>query len=116
MEISHDELLGEGNYANIEGKSLYDDLILAIFQTAYLNVWVRIGKIGKIIESFCEVIQGPKKAFLDFLQRLTLTVNGMRPNSGARQIIIVYLATENASAQCKRVNRPSKVRSAPLDE
>ena len=41
--------------------------------------------------------QGPKEDVMEFLQRLTLVVNRMTPNSEARQIIIQSLAFENGS-------------------
>ena len=51
---------------------------------AALNAWDRIREIGKKIESFIKVMQGPKEAFTDFLQRMTLAVNRMIPNSEVR--------------------------------
>ena len=55
---------------------------------ATLNAWDRTGKIGKKIESFTKFIQGPKKAFMEFLLRLTSAVDRIIPNSEARQIIV----------------------------
>ena len=81
-----------------------------------MNAWDRIGEVGKKIESFTKVIQGPKEVFAGFLQRLTSAVNRMIPNSEARQIIIESLAFENANSLCKRIIRPLKARSAPLEE
>ena len=78
MEISQDQLLGERVYAYIQRQYLYDDYILDLCNTEALGAWDRITK----------VIQGPKKAIIDFLQRLTSAVNRMTPNSEARQIII----------------------------
>ena len=57
-----------------------DDHTLHLCHTAALNAWGRIGEIGKKIESFTKVVQGPKEALIDFLQSLT-SVNGMIPNS-----------------------------------
>ena len=53
---------------------------------------------------------------MDFLQRLTSAVNIMMEYSEARQIIIEFLAFENANSQWKRIIRPLKARSSPLDE
>lgn len=72
-------------------------------------------EVGKKIESFTKVIQGTKETFTDFLQRLISAVNRMIFNSEARQII-ESLPFENANTQCKRVTRPLKARSAPLEE
>ena len=61
-------LLGEREYVTIERQSVYDDHTLDLCHAAALNVWDRTGEIGKKIESFTKVIQGPKKAFtkIDF--------------------------------------------------
>ena len=50
MEISQDQLLGEGDYADIQRQSLYDDHILDSCHTAALNAWYRTGEVGKKIE------------------------------------------------------------------
>lgn len=63
--------------------------------TTALSAWDRIGEIGEIgktIESFTKIIQGPKETFTGFLQILTSAVNKMIPNSEARQLIIESLA------------------------
>ena len=75
---------------------------LDLFCTAALNAWDRIGEMGKKIESFTKVMQGPKEAFVDFLQRLTSAGNRMLPNSETRQIIIESLDFENANSLCKK--------------
>ena len=60
---------------------------MALLCAATLNAWHKIEEVGKKIESFTEVIQGPKETFIDFLQRLTSAVNKMIPNSEARQTV-----------------------------
>ena len=57
--------------------------------------------MGKKIESFTKVIQGPKEAFMDFLQRLTSAVNRMIPNSEVRQIVTESVAFESANFYAK---------------
>ena len=53
---------------------------------------------------------------MDFLQRLTLAVKRMIPNSETKQIIIESLSFENTNSLCKRIIRPLKARSTPLEE
>ena len=69
-----------------------------------------LGQRGKKIEAFTKVIQGPKEAFRDLLQRLTSALNRMIPNSEARQKINEFLALENDNSLCKRIIRPLKAR------
>ena len=116
-----DQILGEGiytttDYAIIERQTVYDDHTQYFCNSAAMNVWDRSGEIQKKTESFTKATQGPKEAFIDFLQRLTSAVNRMIPNSEARQIIIESLPFENASSLCKSLIRPLKERSAPLEE
>ena len=50
------------------------------------------------------------------MQRLTSDKYRMISDSEVRQILIESLAFENANSECKRVIRPLKARSAPIDE
>ena len=81
-----------------------------------MNAWDRVGEVGKKIESFTKVIQGPKEVFAGFLQRLTSAVKRMIPNSEAKQIIIESLAFESVNSLCERVISLSKARSAPMED
>ena len=85
MKISQEQLLREGEYANMQMQSLYDEHTLTLCCIAALNAWDRTEKVGKKIESFTKVIEGPKETFTDFLQRLTSAVNRMIPNPEVRQ-------------------------------
>ena len=77
-EISQDQLLGEVVYDTIERQSPYDGHTVALCCVAALNAWEKTEKVGKKFESFTKFIQKvfiPKVTFMDFLQRLTSTVN-----------------------------------------
>lgn len=65
IEISSDELLGDGDCATIESQSSYGHS-LALCHAAALSAWIRIQKVGKKIESFTKVIQGQNEPFTDF--------------------------------------------------
>ena len=79
-----------------------------------MNAWDRIEEVERN-KSFTKVIQSPMETFMDFLQRLTLAVNRMIPNSEAGQTIIEYLAFKNTNPQCQRIIRPLNARSALLE-
>ena len=81
MEVSQDQLLGEGDYADIERQSLYNECTLDLCRMAALNAWDWIEETGKKAESFTKVIQSPKETFTDFLHRLTSAENRMVVNS-----------------------------------
>ena len=110
MEISQDQLLGEGDYADVQRQSPYDDHVLDL----PFDVWDRTEEKGKKNVSFSKVIQGPKKAFMDFLQRLTLGANRKISNSEVRQIITESSNFEAVNSVCKRIIRLLKARSVPL--
>ncbi|KAL6067262.1 hypothetical protein STEG23_006100 [Scotinomys teguina] len=116
VQISQDQLMGEGEYAAEERQITYDDQAIILCRMAALNAWDRIEEAGKKIESFTKVKQGPKESFTDFLQRLTSAVNRMIPDIEARKIVAESLAFENANEACKRIIRPLKARSAPLED
>ena len=83
IEISQDQLLGEGEYADIELQSLYDEHTLVLCRMAALNAWDQIEEIGKKLESFTKVVQSPRETFMDFLHRLTSAVTRTVPDSEA---------------------------------
>ena len=67
---------------------------------AALNAWDKV-EVSEETESFSNMIQGPKEAFTDLLQRLTSTVNRIVSDSEVRQILITFLAFENANSEYK---------------
>lgn len=81
-----------------------------------MNAWVRVVESRKRIESFTKSIQGLKEAFTDILYRLTSAVNKMISDPDARQILIGSLTFENTNVECKRVIRPLRAKSAPIEE
>lgn len=83
----------------------------------YFRVSVYVEEPGKRAVSFTEIMQGPKSAFtIFFLQRLTSAVNKIVSDSEVRQILITFLAFENANSEYKSMIRPLKTRSEPIDE
>ena len=56
MEISQDQLLGEGDYADVQRQSVYGEHTLGLCYTVALNAWNRTGEIGKKVKSFTKVL------------------------------------------------------------
>ena len=52
MEITQNQLLREGDYADVQRQSLYDDNILYLCCIGALNAWDRIKEVVQKIESF----------------------------------------------------------------
>lgn len=116
IQVCQDQLMGEGQYASAQTQCLYDVQTLILCRTAALNAWDKVEEPGKKSESFTKVKQGPKESFTDFLQRLASAVKRMVSDSEASKAIIESLAFENANAACKRIIRPLRARSAPMED
>ena len=57
-----------------------------------------------------------KPSLICFFTKTDSTVSRMISDPVARQILIESLAFENVNSKCKRIIRPLKARSAPIDE
>ena len=68
------------------------------------------------ISHLLKLCKAQKKLSMVFLQRLISAVNRIVSDSEVRKILIESLAFENANSECKRMMRPLKARSAPIDE
>jgi hypothetical protein len=73
-----------------------------------VKAWDKFTESGKRLEPFTQVMQGPKKTFPDFLQRLASAVERSVSDSAARKAIIKTLDFENANSECKEVIRPPR--------
>ena len=67
-EISTDQLLGEGRFAEIEVQAVYDEETLALCQLSVLKAWDKVAESGKRLEPFTQVMQGPQETFHEFSQ------------------------------------------------
>lgn len=105
---------GEDQYAELQRQLEFDNHTLALCPALALNAWGKVEESEKRSELFIKIIQDPKEAFTEFLKRLTSAVN--RIVSEVRQILIEFLVFENANSGCKRVIRPLRAKSAPVDE
>ena len=102
-EISTDQLLGEGHFAELEGPAVYDEETLALCRLSALKTWDKVSESGKRLESFTQVIHGPRETLPDFfffLQMLTSASERSKSDSAPRKVIIESLAFENANAKC----------------
>ena len=75
VNISKDQLLGESEYAELQMQILFDDVTFGQCLTVDLNAWDKVEQQWRQSESFTKKTQGSDKAFSDFLQWWTLTVN-----------------------------------------
>lgn len=67
MEISQDQLLSEGQCADIRRQFGFDDHILVLCHRAALNAWSRVEESGKRTKSFTEIT---KRSLLWFFRKI----------------------------------------------
>ena len=60
IEVSLDQILGEGPYSDPQEQALYDENILSICATAALRAWDRVQDSGQRVESYIRVKQGQR--------------------------------------------------------
>ena len=101
VNISKDQLLGESEYAELQMQILFDDVIFGQCLTVDLNVWDKVEQQWKQSESFTKKTQGSDKAFSDFLQWWTLTVNRAISDPDSRAGLIESLAFKKLMLNAK---------------
>lgn len=116
VEVSQDQIIGAGEYADPQVQALYDDEVLCLCHQAALNAWNRIQDPTKRVESYTRIRQGQREPFIDFLQRLIKALDIGVTDPESRRILLESLAFENANIECKKIIGPLKSRSAPMDE
>ncbi|KAL6085349.1 hypothetical protein STEG23_022272 [Scotinomys teguina] len=116
FEISQDQILGEGHFADRNIQATYDEHTISLCRTAALNAWEKIPEPGKQTEVYIKIFQGPREPFTDFLQRLTTAIKKAVSDTELRKLLTETLAFTNANTECKRILTPLKVRLPPLEE
>jgi len=69
-------------------QAVYDEETLEWWRLSALKAWDKVAESGKSLETFTQVIQGPKETFPDILQSLTSAVERSVSDSAARKAII----------------------------
>ena len=60
-------MLGEGHLVEVKVQGIYDEETLILCQLSALKAWDKVKESGKRLDSFTQVMQGPKETFPDFL-------------------------------------------------
>ena len=102
VEVSQDQILDVGAYADPQVQALYDEEVLSLCHKAALNAWDRIPELGKKLESYTRLTQGYGEPYTDFVQRLIKALITGVTDPEARQIVLESLAFESANLECKR--------------
>lgn len=104
--ISEVLLLGEGHFAELEVDAEYDESLMLCAKAA-LNAWDEVAeRVERLEPFFFQAKQGLKETFLDFFQRLSLSVERSTLDPLVRKSWIKTLSFENGNAECKEVIRP----------
>lgn len=115
MNIIKYQLVGEARYSDLK-EQLWFDVVIEQCHLAPLWAWDKIEEPGERSTSFTKIAQGSGEAFTDYLQSLVSAINKAVSDPDVRQMVIEILAFENGNNECKRVIRPLKVQTAPMDK
>lgn len=66
MDIVKDQLLGEGQYSDLQQQIRFDDAITEQCHFVALRDQDKVGEPGKRSTSFTKIVQGSGEAFADF--------------------------------------------------
>ena len=91
FEVSQNQILGEGHYADMDSQAIFNEHTLSLCHTTALTTWDKIQELGNIIESYTKVILGPRRTFSDFLLRLTKAIQIGVADTEARGVLIESL-------------------------
>lgn len=116
VEVSQDQILGVGAYADPQVQVLYDEEVLSLCDKVALNSWDRIQELRKRIKSYTRVRQGQGEPYTDFLQRLIKAWNIEVTDPQDRSIVLELMAFENANLECKKIIGPLRSRLVPMHE
>ena len=90
-------LTGEGNYEGIQQQIIYDPGVYTQIAAAATKAWKLIQGSGDLQGQLSKVIQGSKKPFADFVDRLIQTVARVFGDSEQAMPLIKQLAYEQAN-------------------
>ncbi|TRZ07122.1 hypothetical protein HGM15179_019983, partial [Zosterops borbonicus] len=99
--IGTDELLGTGNFADLNRQAAFDLLVLDQCQKTGMAALVQTIEMAAPKESFVTVVQGPEEPFLRFAERLTASVERQdRDPVTRRQRFWIHWATSGSLDHC----------------
>lgn len=65
-EVSQDQILGEGHYADINSQATNNEHIVSLCHTATLNAWDRIQELGKELSYILKLYKAHKNSSVTF--------------------------------------------------
>lgn len=83
---------------------------------AVLRAWDTCDDPEESPTSFIKIVQDCGEIFIDFLQRLVLSINKAISDPGVKQVLIEMLVFENGNMKWKSVIRLLKVQPVPMGE
>ncbi|RMB99496.1 hypothetical protein DUI87_24233 [Hirundo rustica rustica] len=100
--IGTDELLGMGNFVDLNRKVALDLLVLDQCQKTGMAALVQTIEMAAPKESFVTVVQGAVEPFLQFAERLTASVERQVEDLNARLLLLKHLERSNCNADCRK--------------
>lgn len=88
VNIIIDQLLSEGQFADLRQKMLFDDSSIIQCTLVVLRAWDKMEKQRKRSMPFTKIMQCQRETFIDILQRLKSSINRARSDQDTKQVLI----------------------------
>ena len=106
-------LTGTGQFNLVEAQTQCPPLLQEQLKEVATEAWDRITPQGEPKGSYTNILQGPNKAYADFLARLGVTISCSVVGEEARAQLEKLLVYENADQECQRaITSICKIRNA----
>lgn len=103
MDIVEDEMLGEGQYSDVQEQIQSDARTLEQCHLVAFRAWDKVEEPRKKSTSVTKIIQGSGEGSADFLQRLVSAVDKAISDPDRRQVLIETLVFENTMPNVKKL-------------
>lgn len=99
--LTVDHLVGEGAHTDPNGQGTLPREALQGIRAARL-AFLRVPDAKTLPQSFINIKQGPQEPYMQFVDKLKLTLERQINSEQAREIILLKLAVKNTSLDCKQ--------------
>ncbi|KAK4810631.1 LOW QUALITY PROTEIN: hypothetical protein QYF61_007368 [Mycteria americana] len=97
------QLMGEAPVQTPQLQARLNPAILQQSRQLAYQALLKTPDTGKATQSFVSIKQGIAESFMSFIDKLKEAIEKQVENEAAREVLLMKLAVENASVDCKRV-------------
>uniref|UniRef100_A0A8C3QKM4 Retroviral nucleocapsid Gag protein p24 C-terminal domain-containing protein n=1 Tax=Cyanoderma ruficeps TaxID=181631 RepID=A0A8C3QKM4_9PASS len=100
--IGIDQLTGVGDFANPDYQTTWRHRVLAQCQKTGMSALVKTIELVDPKQSFVTIVQGSKEPFLQFVEKLSESLEKQVEDENARALFLKELAKINSNADCRK--------------